>query len=307
MGVKDDTGECIIATSEGTVKARDFKRFAESAKRWDSTLVKSLQGTPWQPTPGRNEESIPVKVRLAEEGSQPILPDPGGLAAPKPEIKRRARISRTDVIRVGFTVGCPGCTAINRGEKEAQNHTEECRTRIEKALIEEGGIKGKRMMEGNQRYSEHQAKKTKAVTGETGDNGLRPGESQTLTGHCGSSGNAAVSTSSSSGLNRQGVKRGSTTTGSTDVQPDNRTEEEQVRKYQRQEDEEDNQEEGQPGISVDFQPDKEDSDCMFVEKSRSMQPNLCQVQGGDSEHWDDISGKLLNGKLVAKARQEEMG
>ena len=105
-------------------------------------------------------------MRLAEEGSQPILPDPGGLAAPKPEIKRRARISRSDVIRVGFTIGCPGCTAINRGEKEAQNHTEECRTRIEKALIEEGGLKGKRMTEGNQRYDEHKAKKNRAAGGE---------------------------------------------------------------------------------------------------------------------------------------------
>ena len=83
MGVKDETGECIIGTNEGTVKARDFKRLADPTKRWDSTLVKSLQGTPWQPTPGRNDEAIPVRVRLAEEGSsQPILPDPGGLAAP---------------------------------------------------------------------------------------------------------------------------------------------------------------------------------------------------------------------------------
>ena len=92
MGVKDETGECIVGTSEGTVKARDFKRFADPAKRWDSTLVKSLQGPPWQPTPGRNDEAIPVRVRLAEEGSKPILPNPDGLAAPKPEIKRRAII-----------------------------------------------------------------------------------------------------------------------------------------------------------------------------------------------------------------------
>ena len=203
MGIKDETGECIIGTSEGTVKARDFKRFAEPAKRWDSTLVKSLQGTPWQPTPGRNDESIQVKVRLAEEGSQPILPDPDGLAAPKPEIKRRARISRTDVIRVGFTIGCPGCTAINRGEKEAQNHTEECRARIEKALMEEGGIKGKRMVEGNQRFDRHKAQRI-TDAGKLDDSGLRPGGAQTLTGPCNPSGNEAAS---SSGQTQWGSKR----------------------------------------------------------------------------------------------------
>ena len=107
MGVEDDTSECIIGTSEGTVKARDFKRLADSTQRWSADRVKSLQGTPWQPIPGRNEEAIPVRVRLAEEGSEPILPNPDSIGAPKPEIKRRARISRNDVIRIGYTIGCP--------------------------------------------------------------------------------------------------------------------------------------------------------------------------------------------------------
>merc|ERR1711895_7269 len=53
----------------------------------------------------------------------------------------------------------PWDTRNRRREKESQNHTEECRERIEKALIEEGGIKGKRMTEGNQRYEEHKTKK----------------------------------------------------------------------------------------------------------------------------------------------------
>ena len=136
MGVKDETGECIIGTSEGTVKARDFKRIADNSARWSAELVKSVKGTPWQPTPGRNDDMIPVRVRLAEEGTE-LTPNPDSIAAPKPEIKRRARIARSEVIGVGFTIGCPGCTAISRGEKEAQNHTEECRTRLEKTLIEE--------------------------------------------------------------------------------------------------------------------------------------------------------------------------
>merc|ERR1711867_215660 len=122
--------------------------------------IRKLQGTPWQPIPGRNDETIPVRVHLAEEGS--VLPNPSSIGEPKPEIRRRARISRNDVIRVGYTIGCPGCRAISRGEKEAQNHTEECRTRIEKALIEEGGIKGKRMVEGNQRFDRHKAQRKSA-------------------------------------------------------------------------------------------------------------------------------------------------
>ena len=97
MGVKDNTNECIIRTSEGTVKARDFKRIAALDKRWESELIKSSKGTPWQPIPGKSDDAIPVRVRLSEE-QRVILPNPEDLAAPKLEIRRRARISRSDVI-----------------------------------------------------------------------------------------------------------------------------------------------------------------------------------------------------------------
>ena len=47
MGAKDNANECIIGTTEGAVKARDFKRIAERERRWDAELIKSLKGTPW--------------------------------------------------------------------------------------------------------------------------------------------------------------------------------------------------------------------------------------------------------------------
>ena len=124
MGVKDATGECIIGTSEGTVKSRDFKRLADSAERWNATMVKALRGTPWQPTPGRGDDSIPVRVRLAEEG-RAILPDPDSIAAPpKPEIKRRARISRADVIRVGFAQDAKPSAEVKKNRKTIQKSAE---------------------------------------------------------------------------------------------------------------------------------------------------------------------------------------
>ena len=187
--------------------------------------------TPWQPQLGQHEDNIPVRVRLAEEGSnQPIFPNFDELAAPKPEIKRRARISRTDVIRIGFTVGCPGRKAISRGERESQNHTEECRTRIERALIEEGGIKAKRMTEGNQRYNEHKAKKTRAA-----EDGEQPNPKGTKRG------TTETSIAFSSAGNSQGSER--------------LEDHEHVKKYLRQEDEERNQRSEQQDVDMDFQPD----------------------------------------------------
>ena len=40
-------------------------------------------------------------------------------------------------MKFGFTVGCNGCTAINRGQ-QSQNHNEVCRKRIEELIKGEG-------------------------------------------------------------------------------------------------------------------------------------------------------------------------
>ena len=53
---------------------------------------------------------------------------------------RRARITRTDIEQVGITPGCPGCKCTLRRGVERE-HTEECRKRIEDALIAAGNAK----------------------------------------------------------------------------------------------------------------------------------------------------------------------
>ena len=50
---------------------------------------------------------------------------------------RRLRIKKADLEKYGYTVGCPGCRAANRGAP-AMNHTEECRQRIMSKLEEDG-------------------------------------------------------------------------------------------------------------------------------------------------------------------------
>ena len=117
-----------------------------------------MKGTPWEPTPGKTDDAIPVRVRLPEEGETTPSPNPGSLGEPAKDNKRRARITREDVVRVGFTINCPGCKAISRNAPP-QNHTEACRTRIEQALLKEGGNAAKRIAEGTARYETHIAKR----------------------------------------------------------------------------------------------------------------------------------------------------
>ena len=71
-------------------------------------------------------------------------------------IVRRMRITRELIRKVGFTIGCPGCRAVNRGQP-AVNHNEECRRRIEGMLREEGNEK---VLRSDERIKERNEKET---------------------------------------------------------------------------------------------------------------------------------------------------
>ena len=122
LGVRDESGEIIVGTPDGVVKARDFKCLGSSAERWNSESIMNFVGTPWEPILGKVDDSIPVRVHVPEEG-EPILPNPDTIGTPKLDIRRRMRISREDVVKFGYTINCPGCKAISRNAL-AQNHTE---------------------------------------------------------------------------------------------------------------------------------------------------------------------------------------
>ena len=128
LGIADRTNEVIVGTSEGVIKVRDVRRHAADKDRWDLIRFNAFQGVPWEPIPGRNVDTIPVRVRLAEEGE--AAPEPANLGEPRAISRRRMRITRKQIVKIGFTVGCPGCRAVNRG-LPAVDHSEECRRRFE--------------------------------------------------------------------------------------------------------------------------------------------------------------------------------
>ena len=62
-------------------------------------FINQMFGTPWEPIPGRSEDLIPARGRLAEEGSVRVAVNIG---EPRPEIKKRARITRDGDVRLSF-------------------------------------------------------------------------------------------------------------------------------------------------------------------------------------------------------------
>ncbi len=52
LGIKLESGESIIGTANGVVKARDFKRKPEEGGRWSNDGIDGFKGAPLEPYPG---------------------------------------------------------------------------------------------------------------------------------------------------------------------------------------------------------------------------------------------------------------
>ena len=66
LGIRDESGEILIGTDDGVVKARTFKRRPEQ-ERWTNEKLERMKGVPWEPVPGQKNREIPVKVIFPEE------------------------------------------------------------------------------------------------------------------------------------------------------------------------------------------------------------------------------------------------
>ena len=62
MGVNDLSQELIIGTSEGVVKATEFRHKGSEEESWNFDEMNNVKGLPWQPDP--NTAGMDVKARI---------------------------------------------------------------------------------------------------------------------------------------------------------------------------------------------------------------------------------------------------
>ena len=130
MGIALHSNDIMVGKENGSVGlAWSFRRLPES-QRLDVMLLRRVRGVPWCPDPqvGAEVEVAVAPAPLVREVDLP--PDPPPAAAPEP---RRVYIRRVELMKHGFTPGCPGCEAVQAGTPP-QGHTEPCRMRIETAM-----------------------------------------------------------------------------------------------------------------------------------------------------------------------------
>ena len=53
LGIREESGEIIVGTPDGIIKARDFKRHASNEERWNIEKFNAFKGVPWSTIPGQ--------------------------------------------------------------------------------------------------------------------------------------------------------------------------------------------------------------------------------------------------------------
>lgn len=131
VGTHGRNGDVLIMTSEGVWKGGSVKRVT-AEQRWDPAGLDEVVGVPWNLRPRRVEDIDAVPVRID-------LPPAEGRLTPEavekePGPARNLYVKRKDV-EGHYTLGCPGCIAIQTG-LPARSHSAECRTSVQQRLME---------------------------------------------------------------------------------------------------------------------------------------------------------------------------
>ena len=132
LGVLEDSSEIYVGTKDGTIKVRTFARRGEE-DRWREKKLQEMIGVPWEPIPGTGMREVKSRVHIEGAGAGEDIVEEAQVRA---SIPRRMRFDLDDLEKYGYTTGCPGCKAKNRGQTGV-NHNEECRSRIEEKIRKE--------------------------------------------------------------------------------------------------------------------------------------------------------------------------
>ena len=90
LGLRGRTGEHIVGTPEGVIKAFTVRRRSED-ERWSGKEVNELRGTPSNPKPGTESMKIPVRIKTPETPiveEKPSRSNPRGVRTTRAEFEK---------------------------------------------------------------------------------------------------------------------------------------------------------------------------------------------------------------------------
>jgi hypothetical protein len=101
-------------------------------QRWSTENWDRLRGFPWDIQPRQQKSERKMTSGRDAEATKLERPRPPVL---EPQA-RKMYVTKADVVKFGGTDGCHGCACIALGSSAVQPHSDECRTRIAKKLME---------------------------------------------------------------------------------------------------------------------------------------------------------------------------
>ena len=127
LGFSRSSNSYMIGTEDGVVAARSIYR-RPAANRWSVDRVTSLTATPWSV---RDKADVTVRFQDApteEERRSKRIED----------VPKAFRINHGDLVKHGFTEGCPQCdyNTVHKKSKAGISHTNACRKRMLEALMD---------------------------------------------------------------------------------------------------------------------------------------------------------------------------
>ena len=128
LGTNPRTAEYLVHNEAGVISCSTIRRMQDD-KAYDDKCVEAINRS-YRDYVCEGSSSTNPRVRMATH--MPSRPDPAPITAPI--IPRRMRINPSDLMKFGYTVGCPGCEALQSGHRERRNHIEACRARIEEQV-----------------------------------------------------------------------------------------------------------------------------------------------------------------------------
>ena len=112
LGIKGTTGEMIVGDKNGVWRTRTVRR-KTLPERWTRENLEMVGGVPW--IDEQDGEGLKLEVTIMNKDCRErVRGEAEGEAVP-----RRMFIRKQDVDEHGYTVRCPGCVSILRGNGEA--------------------------------------------------------------------------------------------------------------------------------------------------------------------------------------------
>ena len=122
----DGSNTVLNGTASGVVKARTSK-FLPPGGRWNGSLLDEARGSELAPN-ALEEDGGRIGIRA------PVLRGRACLTTTDTRQVRRAQLRRNEFERFGYTDSSPGCANARAGCKQAIDHSEQCRSRVDTIL-----------------------------------------------------------------------------------------------------------------------------------------------------------------------------